>query len=170
MSAGATPSSFRRSSPSAGSRDVLRSGRLYSATLHHSTDVGLALTEASRVLRSGGRAIVVNEPVAGIAKGLGGPTGHDRDGDIHEDEVTFQAWRRAIRSSDLRADHFVPAWFLNQLRDRDRLPEGTRFRAIGGLVAPLARRSALADLTRALARVPSQAVLGVPLNAVLWKK
>lgn len=149
-----------------GSLDLL----IFSATLHHSTEIETALGEASRVLRSGGRAIVINEPVAGMVKALGGAIGHDRDHDIHEDEVTLRTWRRAIRSSGMHADHFVPAWFLNQLKNRDRLPAGTRFGALGGFAAPLARRSILADLTRTIARVPGQALLGIPLNAVLWKK
>lgn len=141
---------------------------IYSATLHHSSDIGLALREAARVLRPGGRAIVVNEPVAGVAKGLGGPLGHDRDESIHEDDVAFGTWARAIRQSGLVADHFVPAWFLGQLRG-DQLPAGTRFGRMGRALAPCARRSTIADVMRATARIPAQAVLGMPLNAVLWR-
>lgn len=142
---------------------------IYSATLHHSSDLDTALTEASRVLQPGGRAIVVNEPVAGAAKGLGGSMGHDRDEDIHEDEVSFRRWRRAIRNSGLTADHFVPAWFIGQMRNGKNLPPDTRFGRLAEGLAPLARSSALADVLRSTARVPAQAVLGLPLNAVLWK-
>ena len=148
-----------------GSLDLL----LYSATLHHSVDVEGALHEAHRVLRPGGRAIVVNEPIAGFAKRLGGPTGHNRDEEIHEDEVTFRAWRRAIRRSGLMADDFVPAWFVGQVRAGADLPPGTRFARLGAGLSPLMRRATAADLLRAVARVPAQAVLGLPLNAVLWK-
>lgn len=143
---------------------------IYSATIHHSSDIHLALREASRVLRSGGRAIVVNEPVAGAAKGLGGALGNDRDEQIHEDDVTFLQWSRAIRASGLKADHFVPAWFLGQTRDAASLPNGTRFERLAKWAGPIARRAALADLLRTSARVSGQAILGLPINAVLWKR
>lgn len=142
---------------------------IYSATLHHSSDLEVALEEAARVLQPGGRAIVVNEPIAGVAKRLGGSMTHERDESIHEDEVSFRAWRRAIRRSGLTPDHFVPAWFMGQLRNGTRLPAGTRFRRLGRELGPLTHGSALADVLRAAARVPAQAVLGLPLNAVLWK-
>lgn len=142
---------------------------IYSATIHHSSEMASAFKEMARVLRPGGRAIVINEPVAGLAKALGGAIGHSRDEDIHEDAVTFRTWNRALDQSGLQADHFVPAWFLTQIRRRSRMPVGTRFRRLGSFVAPFARRSAVGDVVRATARVPGQALLGLPLNAVLWK-
>lgn len=142
---------------------------VFSATLHHSSDLECALLEAARVLRPGARAIVVNEPIAGAAKRLGGPVGHDRDEDIHEDEVSFRSWRRAILRSGLVADEFIPSWFIGQLRGATDLPTGTRFARLGSALAPLMRHAALADIVRATGRIPAQAVLGLPLNAVLWK-
>jgi SAM-dependent methyltransferase len=141
-----------------------------SATLHHSSDLGRVFGEISRVLRPDGRVIVVNEPVQGVAKALGSRARHTRDEHIHEDPVSFVQWRRAIRDADLVADHFVPAWFLGQLRSPRQLPVGTRFRGLAFLVAPLAKPGVMSELCRTLGRVPGQFVLGLPLNAVLWKR
>lgn len=141
-----------------------------SATLHHSSELGRVFGEISRVLRPNGRVILVNEPIQGVAKALGSRARHTRDEHIHEDPVSFGQWRRAIRDADLVADHFVPAWFLGQLRSPRRLPVGTRFRGLAVLVAPLAKPGVVSELCRTLGRVPGQCVLGLPLNAVLWKR
>lgn len=142
---------------------------IFSATLHHSSDLAGALREAARVVRVGGRVIVVNEPVAGRLKRLGGRLGHDRHEAIHEDDVTYSEWMSAISASGLRADHFVPAWFLGQLAARRPLNEGTRFRQLGRALSPLLRQSGVRDVARACARRPAQRLLGLPLNAVLWR-
>jgi SAM-dependent methyltransferase len=140
-----------------------------SASLHHSSDIPAALAEIARVLRPGGRALVVNEPVAGIAKRLGGPTGHDRNELIHEDPVSFSRWRDAIRRSGLKADHFLPAWYTARLRSAEPLPGRTRFGWLARGISPLVKSSAAAGLMSLTGRVPGQALLGLPLNAVLWK-
>ncbi len=140
-----------------------------SATLHHSSDIPGALAEIARVLRPGGRALVVNEPVAGFAKGLGGGQGHDRNHLIHEVPVTFAQWLQAIRKSGLQADHFLPAWYTRRLRFGGPLPAGTRFAGLARRLGPVTKHRALAELVSTAGRVPGQTVLGLPLNAVLWK-
>jgi len=148
-----------------GSLDLL----IYSATLHHSSDLKQALREAGRILKPGGRAIVINEPVAGRFKRFGGTMEHDRAEDIHEDEVRCEEWRRAIQESALTADHFVPSWFVGQIQHSAGLPSATRFRQLGAALRPLAKISLLADIGRSAGRVPAQSLLGLPLNCVLWK-
>lgn len=142
---------------------------IVSATLHHSPDIGQTLRGIRRVLRPGGRAIVVNEPVEGRAKRLGSSQGHDRHALIHEDPVSWSTWTRSIKSSGLRADHFVPAWFVQRVAHSPALPLGTRFRPVAQAVRPLLAHPALGDLARFTARVPGQRILGLPLNAVLWR-
>ena len=140
-----------------------------SATLHHSTSPEHALREVARVLRPAGRAIVVNEPVAGWLKRWGGTLVNDRDDDIREDPVSYATWRRAVRQAGLSADSFVPAWFVGQARRAADLPADTRFRSLARALAPVLQSSVVGDVLRDVGRVPGQALLGLPFNAVLWK-
>lgn len=140
-----------------------------SATLHHSPDLPGALAEIARVLRPGGRAVVVNEPVEGIAKRFGRGTPVDRNALIHEQVITLRQWSAAIAGSGLRPHHFLPAWFATRLAAPDALPAGTRFAWLARGLRPLVRRGTLVELLTAAGRVPGQAILGLPLNAVLWK-
>lgn len=140
-----------------------------SATLHHSPDLPGALSEVARVLCPGGRAVVVNEPVEGFAKRFGRGTPVDRNALIHEQVITLRQWRAAIAGSGLRPHHFLPAWFATRLGAPDDLPAGTRFASLARRLRPLVRPGLAAELLTAAARIPGQAFLGLPLNAVLWK-
>lgn len=140
-----------------------------SATLHHSSTPEIALEEIARVLRPGGRALMLNEPVEGVAKAFSGKHGHDRDEQIHEDPVTFKRWMNAIADSGLKADHFLPAWFLAEVADAARLSSDVRFVKLARILAPLMAGSLSRDILGSLGRVPGQWFLGLPINAVLWK-
>ena len=142
-----------------------------SASLHHTSTMDIALAEMKRVLRPKGRVILLNEPVEGWLKARGrkGGRSHDRHEEIHEDPVTWRRWTDAIGGSGLRPDYFLPAWFLQQLGEPDSLHEQMRFRGLARRLAPLLRRSSWQDLASTVFRIPAQAVLGMPLNVVLWK-
>lgn len=141
-----------------------------SATLHHSALLETALSELWRVLTLGGRAIIINEPVLGRLKSWGGSLTHDREDDIHEDAITYATWRRAFARTSFRVDSFVPNWFVDQLRTAGKLPEGARFANLSRKLAPLAQSSTSRDLLATIGRIPAQALLGVPINSVLWKE
>lgn len=142
---------------------------IVSATLHHAPDLEKALKEVARVLRRGGRAIVVNEPVEGAAKRLGSRLHHERNVLIKEDPVTWKMWRKAIGVSGLRAEHFLPEWFIGRVRRIDQLPPDTRFYSVAKAMQFWLRLSTCGEVVRLLGRNPGQRILGLPLNAVLWK-
>lgn len=143
---------------------------IVSASLHHAPNLTNALKEVARVLRPGGRAIVVNEPVEGAAKRLGSRLHHDRNALIKEDPVTWRMWSVAIAASGLRADHFLPEWFTGRVRRIEELSPNTRFYPVAKAMRMLVGLPAFADLLRVAGRVPGQRILGLPLNAVLWKE
>jgi len=143
-----------------------------SATLHHTATLPLAVKEIARVLRAGGRAVIVNEPVEGRIKTLGKRRQHDRtnrDNHIHEDPVTIQQWRQSIKASGLRPDPFLPNWFGQQVARIDTLSEGVRFAGLAKRLSPVFRHSTTRDLASVVGRLPGQSLLGLPLNVVLWK-
>ncbi len=143
-----------------------------SATLHHTPTLDTALAQIRRVLRPGGRAVVVNEPVEGAAKSWGlrrGVANHDRDEHIHEVPVTRGRWREAIKRSGLRPDYFVPAWFLQQAAQPGDAPADRRFAGLARGLSPVLRSTDVQDLVRIVGQAPGQALLGLPLNVVLWK-
>ena len=139
------------------------------ATLHHSHDLSASLLEVSRVLARGGRAVVVNEPVEGAAKRWGYRATHTRDADIHEDPVSWGQWRSGIKASGLRPDFFLPAWFLDNLRNIDSLPKDTRVYPVARALSAVLASPSLRDAARLIGRAPGQQLLGLPLNGVLWK-
>jgi SAM-dependent methyltransferase len=142
---------------------------IISASLHHAPNLSKALKEVARVLRHGGRALVLNEPVEGAAKRLGSRLRHDRNALIKEDPITWRMWGDAIAVSGLRADHFLPEWFIGRVRAIDNLSSDTRFYSLAKAMHLLVRVSAFSEILRVFGRIPGQRILGLPLNAVLWK-
>jgi SAM-dependent methyltransferase len=143
-----------------------------SATLHHTPTIDRTLQEVARVLRAGGRALIVNEPVEGSLKARGlrrGLAAHGRDEQIHEEPVTMRQWQRAIRASGLRPDSFVPAWFMQQVAEAEKAPADQRFASVARTLSPVLKSATLQDVARIAGRLPAQFVLGLPLNVVLWK-
>ena len=141
---------------------------IVSATAHHSTDLPGFFREINRVLRPGGRAVIVNEAVEGYVKKLGSSRRHERDEQIHEEEIRYPAYRSAIESSGLRFHPFVPRYFLERLQGP--VHRETRFYWIARALSEVACRSpATASALLKASRAPASAILGFPLNAVLTK-
>lgn len=140
-----------------------------SAALHHAPNLEEALREIARILRPKGRAVVVNEPVEGAIKRYGSRRHHNRNHLIKEEPVTWATWTRAIAASGLRPDHFLPEWFIGRIRESSDLPKRTRFHALGSAVGAAVSIPGLGGTIRLVGRIPGQRLLGLPLNAVLWK-
>jgi SAM-dependent methyltransferase len=145
-----------------------------SATIHHTADVGKTFAEIGRVIRHGGRAVIVNEPVEGMIKSWGGSSAYaarvHRHEHIHETPITMRQWRRAIARAELRADFFVPSWYGQRAANLSNTDDAVRFGAIARLVGPVFRRASTRDVARVAGRSFGHHLLGLPLNAVLWKR
>lgn len=139
-----------------------------SATAHHSTDLSKMFLEIRRVLRPGGRAVIVNEAVEGYLKRLGSRRHHDRNQEIHEEKIRYSQYRSAIKRSGLKLQPFVPHYFLERLKEP--LHRETRFYHVASVVSAVIRRyPSVGSITLRLGRVPAQVILGFPFNAVLVK-
>lgn len=145
-----------------------------SATIHHTASPERAFMEIARVLRTGGRAVIVNEPIEGAIKSWGGSSAGaaraHRDEQIHETPITMRQWRRAIARADLRAELFVPSWYCQRAANLRVTDEIVRFGALARVLDPLLGRASARDFARLAGRPLAQYLLGLPLNAVLWKR
>jgi SAM-dependent methyltransferase len=137
-----------------------------SATVHHSTDLTTLFGEIRRVLRHGGRAVIVNEAVEGYLKRFGSRRCHDRHTEIHEEKIRYRQYRKAIKRSGLKLQPFVPRYFIERLKRP--LHREIRFYHVAKTMSAVTRRHPRLALALLRAgRVPAQVVLGFPFNAVL---
>jgi SAM-dependent methyltransferase len=142
---------------------------IVSASLHHAPNWESTLRQIAAVLRTGGRAIIVNEPVEGTLKHVGRARTVERDDLIHEDPVTWRQWSKAIAASGLRPSYFVPHWFLDQSAHLTRSGSLPRFGRLAKSVGPALRVPFLQESARLLGGPLGRQLLGLPLNVVLWK-
>lgn len=141
---------------------------LVSATAHHSSSLGPLFSEVARVLVPGGRALVINEPVEGLLKRLGSRRVHGRDEHIHEGAYRVWEYGEAMRAAGFRWTSHFPDFFDRKLRNGDLHPD-TRFSGLARSVSRVWQIEPLRSVASSRLLWPAQAVLGLPLNAVLTK-
>jgi len=78
-----------------GSFDIL----FAAATIHHSSDLNKTFKELYRVLKKGGKLILLNECFIGLFEK---PQKHDEDFAYNDNYYTLPQWKRAIRGSHFR--------------------------------------------------------------------
>ena len=148
----------------AGSFDIV----VMSATSHHSTNLQATIQELSRITKKGGAVLMINDPIKGLIKSMGGCTEHDRDSLIHENEFTLSHYRKMFRKYGFRDQHLFSKFHDQKLQDM-KIHPNTRFASI----AKLASRAWQNDMFRNIALKyllhPCQSIFGLPLNVVLWK-
>jgi SAM-dependent methyltransferase len=141
---------------------------LLSATSHHSPNLERTVDEVARVLKRGGHALFLNDPIGGLIKRLGGPIAHDRESLIHENEYPIWRYDRAFRRSGLRQHHLFAAFYDKKLL-RGNIHDRARFARLSRLLSKLWRIRALREVAKKRLLWPAQALFGFPLNVVLQK-
>jgi SAM-dependent methyltransferase len=143
---------------------------LLSATSHHSPDLDLTVREVARVLRPGGVALFLNDPIGGWLKRLGGPISHEnRSALVHENEYSIWRYHAAFHRNHFRVQYLFSDFYDRKLAAGAIHPK-MRFAHLGRIVSrlwrvPALRRAAKTHLTWAL-----HLVFGFPLNAIVWKQ
>ena len=149
-------------------------GCLFFATLHHSNNLGLAFSEAARVLRPGGAVLAIHEGVSGILRNnkvLGIRSVHDVEWekfDWNEQVFSLHTYLRAARAAGLEPQMVLPPFVEHRLERREF--GGLLFSRIAALAAGIWRLPGGRRLLRSKASVVAASYLmGMPLTAVFWK-
>jgi SAM-dependent methyltransferase len=139
-----------------------------SATSHHTPTPELLLQEVSRVLKPGGKALLINDPLAGLIKGVGGSLAHHRDPLINENTYTLGRYQRAFDALGFNSEHLFSAYWEDRLQTANIHPQ-TRFATLARILARLWRVAPVRHLIRHQLLWAVQVVFGFPLNVVLSK-
>ena len=127
------------------------------------------LKEVSRVLKVGGKAMILSDPISGILKRLGGSLGHDRHALINENVYSIFRYHRAFKGAGFEPKYLFSKHYDLRLKFRKHHPDA-RFARIGNLLSLLWKNEIF---RRGLIRFglwPAHIIMGFPMNAILTKK
>ncbi|MGH9867203.1 MAG: methyltransferase domain-containing protein [Candidatus Polarisedimenticolia bacterium] len=141
-----------------------------SATSHHSANLDKTISEISRVLNVGGVALLLNDPLKGWLKWMGGATEphHGRDEEIHENEYTIRQYDSAFRRAGLRPEYLFSAFHDRRLCEMDIHPE-MRFARLAKLIGTIWKAPSIRAFAKRSLLRPGQMIFGFPLNVILRK-
>ncbi len=142
-----------------------------SATSHHSPNLERTVAELSRVTKRGGAVLMVNDPLKGLLKNLGGTLahGHGRDELIHENEFTLWRYHRSFVSRGFEPQYLFSKFHDDKLRSAQIHPD-MRFATIARQVARAWQVPAVRSFAQKRLLWLAQTVFGFPLNVVLWRQ
>jgi SAM-dependent methyltransferase len=143
-------------------RDGAFDAAFASASVHHASNLKLAFSEIARVLRPGGTAVLVNEPVAGLLKSASAIEQFEEGMNEH----LYRVWDyvTAARSASLRPSIRFPDSLAGQLTGRIPAVPGRHWRmarVMWDRLPPVLRRLSL---------WPAHALIGVALVLVIQKE
>lgn len=143
---------------------------LLSATSHHSTTPELLIRELFRVLKPGGKCLMINDPTWGLIKNLGGPdnTIAYRESHINENEYAIWKYNSWFRDTGFSYQHFFSRFWDDLLLNKKILP-GTRFYFFAKLFQKAWKISLFNKMFKKYGLWFLQAVFGFPMNVVLRK-
>lgn|GEM_PF-3030122 len=144
---------------------------IISATSHHSTTPEILVQEIHRVLKLGGKCLMINDPTWGIIKNLGGPdnTQAHRESHINENEYSIWRYNSMFRKAGFDYQHLFSDFYDQRLLNMAIHPR-TRFASVAKLVKRFWQVSFFRQLCKRHLLWFAQAVFGFPMNVVLTKK
>jgi SAM-dependent methyltransferase len=101
-----------------------------SATIHHSDALETAFGEFARVLKRGGKAILVNEPVQGILRSADSFGAEDKAAGMNEHIYRLRDYRSAAARAGFETRVLFPADLEKQMRGEHPLPPSAPLRAL----------------------------------------
>jgi SAM-dependent methyltransferase len=156
-------------------RDGCTDAVMMSATSHHSPSLDLAISEVARVLKPGGTAYILNDPVGGLLKNVwtlfakGFRHTEDRGELIHENEYTIGTYKRLFRKHGLVLEHsFFSVFYDQRLKSGD--VKGVRFWPIAKVISWFWRIPPCRWFFMKVGLPVGQAILGLEMNVILRKQ
>ena len=135
----------------------------------------LAIAEVSRVLKPGGTAYILNDPIGGLLKNLwaffakGFRHTEDRGELIHENEYTIRTYKRLFWKHGLELEHsFFSVFYDQRLKSGD--VRGVRFWPVAKMVSWFWRIPLFRGFFMSVGLPFGQAILGLEMNVILRKK
>jgi SAM-dependent methyltransferase len=141
-----------------------------SSTSHHSVTPEKLFSEIHRVLLSGGKCLVINDPTRGIIKNLSGPnnTKEFREGHINENEYSIWHYNKIFRKNVFKSKHYFSEFYDDKLLNMS-IDSRTRFY----FVAKILKRLWSIDFFRIFFKKYvlwwGQAIFSLPMNVILTK-
>ncbi|MFA6306896.1 MAG: class I SAM-dependent methyltransferase [Patescibacteria group bacterium] len=100
-------------------KDLVFDFVLISASLHHSPDVGKTLAEIYRVLKSGGKLVVLNEPCQGmIGTKERGQAKADLEDGMNEKRYSIREWKTFFKENKFEYEILLPENISRALKSR----------------------------------------------------
>jgi len=140
---------------------------LFSATLHHSSNLEETMREVARVLRPGGVALVLSEQIGGLFKRSN--RYHHRNELIHETYHPFRKYHTGFVRAGFQPSYLFSRYFDERLAAADIHPQ-RRFARLGRAISALWKVPGFRGLARGPFLRPAHMLFGFPLNAVLRKQ
>ncbi len=134
-----------------------------SASIHHTSDLGRTFAEIARVLRPGGKVVLVNEPVCGALNNGKNFGRQEREQGMNEHIYYLRDYLASARKSGIVPLVLFPAALDGQLRGDLPAPPGWRFRLARHLFGHLPTK------LRHLSLIPANLVSGSTLILIGYK-
>lgn len=143
---------------------------IISATSHHSVTPEVLVKEIYRVLKPGGKCLMINDPTWGVIKNLGGPdnTQAFRESHINENEYSIWRYNKMFRRAGFHYDHLFSRFYDQKLLNVEIHPD-TRFAFVAKIVKKAWQINLIRSFLKKYFLWPAQAIFGFPMNVVLTK-
>jgi len=156
-------------------RDDLFDIVVFSATLHHTPDLKETVQELARVVKPGGKVLILSEPVQGLVKNVWnfvnprrfGTKG--RDEEIHEGEYSIFEYRKnlEVNGFEILESAFSP--YYDRLLGKKDVSE-VRFAPVARFVAKIWNIRLISRFLKRYGLFTGQALLGLQLNMIVRKR
>ncbi len=140
-----------------------------SATSHHSNTPEVLINEIYRVLKQNGKCFMINDPIDGLIKKLGGNFTQMRHDHINENEYTIGRYNTAFKLAGFRIQHLFSAYHDHKLLSA-KISSKMRFAFIAKLLCRVWKVSFVREICKRHLLWFAQYFFGFPLNVVLIKK